>query len=60
MIKELIAFFTGSIAEEVTEIILFGMGVVLVGVFVLAKQYTMASNFGGVWFGAFAMYIKGK
>ncbi len=60
MLKELIAFFTGSLADEVTEIILFGFALVLIGGFVYAKQYTTAANFGGVWFGSFAMYIKGK
>lgn len=49
-----------AIAPEVPEMVLFGLGVLLVFGFVLFKQYEVAGNLASGWLGAFAMYVKGK
>ncbi len=49
-----------AVAPEIPEIVLFGMGLLLILGFALAKQYDTAGNLASAWLGAFAMYVKGK
>ncbi len=49
-----------AIAPEIPEMILFGMAAGVVIGFVIAEQYKDAITLAGMWFGAFAMYVKGK
>lgn len=54
-----------SIASEVPEMILFGMGLVMILGFAVAEilktgEIAVATNLGSAWMGSFAMYVKGK
>ena len=49
-----------AIAPEIPELVLFGMGLVLVFGFALTDKPDVAAQLGSAWLGAFAMYVKGK
>jgi hypothetical protein len=49
-----------AIAPEVPEMILFGMGLLLVLGFAVGGKVDAAINIASTWLGAFAMYVKGK
>ncbi len=49
-----------AIASEIPELLLFAMGLAIIGGLAAFGKNDDAMQLAGIWFGAMAMYVKGK
>ncbi len=54
------SIIVAAIAPEIPEMVLFGMGLAAIIGLLVAKRFQDAMTLAGTWFGAIAMYVKGK